>query len=260
MLFIIVHDKIVNVKALVGSSVRDALPDEFPFIAAIVNDIPNFEYDKDLICTGVLANRQSVITTAHCLEQDFEYNIKLIIGSNDLLSLSQYHIAFWLSYNQWAQYSRIHVTFSTNDICVLRLTSHVHRTIQPAVIAYETYNQFNGQNIVLAGWGQINNTTFPRILQTSPATVLSNENCLARVNQLVSGQFIVDGNIFCSAGNPFTYVMLGDNGGPVVYRNRVIGINMGTCPHYENHQLHANKVNIHINLYVYQHFLRIALQ
>ena len=64
---------------------------------------------------------------------------------------------------------------------------------------------------VSVGWGEINNGSFPNILQTTTLRILSKHECGRRATALdpegSSRRLILPENYVCSIGNPFVSLM-----------------------------------------------------
>jgi hypothetical protein len=52
----------------------------------------------------------------------------------------------------------------------------------------------------------------------------------------------------------YYFILQGDFGGPLIYRNKIIGINKGTFP-FTNANFHPDKVNIHVDVDYYRSFI-----
>lgn len=106
-----------GVESLEGSRVVAAENQEFPFVASLQN------LRGHHFCSGTLVTGKHVITAAHCLEDQCEGQVEVVIGSADWTTPSEaYAIESWLTYNAWATRLRSRLATDFNDIAIITVS------------------------------------------------------------------------------------------------------------------------------------------
>jgi hypothetical protein len=110
-------------KPLVGTNVRPAEVNEFPFIVSLMR-ITSINPDPltDHFCAGSMISRKDVLTSEHCTSMDVPTGIKVVVGSIDLRGGNEYFINWWMSYDQWATAKGILIELIENDISIIRVS------------------------------------------------------------------------------------------------------------------------------------------
>ncbi|XP_011500640.1 PREDICTED: chymotrypsin BII-like [Ceratosolen solmsi marchali] len=239
---------------MIGHSIRQAMTNEFPFVAGIIQRMPEVEGRSAIMCTGVAFTKNYVLTAAHCVKGKAFKDIEMIIGSIDISSRIKYFAAWWLTFDEWNQLRNIHRGFPKNDINLIRLTDAIPDVIPLASILYVSNKNVIGANVISVGWGQLSNGSYPKILQIIDLKILPTDICENKISALHGERLYVDKNILCTNNDPFALLMHGDSGGPLIYNNAVIGINLGTCPLPQD-LFNPDKVNLHTNILYYRQYL-----
>ncbi|XP_011495580.1 PREDICTED: uncharacterized protein LOC105360385 [Ceratosolen solmsi marchali] len=208
---------------MLGPNVRMARDREFPFIVALKhinleNPIPN----RDHICTAALISRIHVLTAAQCLNNREANETLVLYGTNILIYGVTYSIQWWITYNNWALRGNRNIINLDNDVAVIKLTQEIEGDFEPATLISATNAEMMGQLVQLAGWGTSDRRVLSLNLLTDVAVVVSNAQCEAHISQ-------------------------GDYGGPVLYMNKIIGINKKILPVARREYNHL-KINVHTSI------------
>jgi secreted trypsin-like serine protease len=107
------------VQTLIGTDVRSAGQNEFPFIVAIVKSYSQNVMDDDFICVGTLISKKDILTTAHCLEDQYTFGVTIRIGSSYVNQASIHYIQWWMTFQQWAEQTNYIIRYTKNDIAVI---------------------------------------------------------------------------------------------------------------------------------------------
>ncbi|XP_050329917.1 serine protease SP24D-like [Bactrocera neohumeralis] len=181
-----------------------AAPGQFPYQVSVRL---NWEH----ICGGVLVSPNFVLTAAHCV-----YNISQTFLSVQAGTLSRTaggqsrpvcHVIVYPQYD------------FDNDIALLQLETPFDLSyyIQPIRVA--DWDAPPGESVIISGWGRISEGSplSTKLLYSRALTTESNDYCVGAdglANPAILCLTTPQGNGFCG----------GDDGGPVVYRNVLIGI------------------------------------
>ncbi|XP_011500585.1 PREDICTED: chymotrypsin-1-like [Ceratosolen solmsi marchali] len=237
-----------------GHNIRRPSSIEFPFIAGIIRRNRDFITERDTVCTASLITDKNILTAEHCLTNEVVNGLIIIVGSNDLESPSRYYPAWWISFNQWSKLPSSRTTIYSNDIAVINLSTIIRDRIPYGILSFLSYRELRNKDVVTVGWGEINNGSFPRLLHAVNLKVLTKTDCALRARALSGENFKINENLICTVGDPFALLMRGDSGGPLLYKNKIVGINTGTGP-LPQQSFHPDKINVHCNLKHYNDFL-----
>ncbi|XP_011493785.1 PREDICTED: uncharacterized protein LOC105359008 [Ceratosolen solmsi marchali] len=242
--------------AMVGSNIRNARPNEFPFVISIMTYYPNDDRPADEVhrCTGTLISAQDALTSYHCLHSLTVLDFRLIIGSNDLRQGVMYRALWWWGYNEWAASKNIETEFRQNDIAFIKIYGNVPGNMAYPRIRNIAPTRLFGKKVVTASWGKMGNTTTSRMLQTARLTIISNEECMNRIEVLHGSRLMVHSRRLCSIAEPYVLVLGGDSGGPLLYNDMLVAVNHGTCPQLPE-LYHPDQVNIHCGIQYYKNFI-----
>jgi hypothetical protein len=69
------------------------------------------------------------------------------------------------------------------------------------------YDELLEAKVVIAGWGIVNNSTYPRMLQTVKINIILKENCASTCCALTGQKFVIDQNHLCTVGNPYALII-----------------------------------------------------
>ncbi|XP_011177385.1 serine protease SP24D [Zeugodacus cucurbitae] len=168
--------------------------------------------NKEHICGGALLSRTFVVTAAHCV-----YNV----DERELLGVQ----AGTVSRADGGKFSAvsnviIHPKFGfDNDIALLELETpfEYSETIQP--IAFNTWQVPVGESVVISGWGRLQEGggLSNRLLYSRALYTLADVECAQ-----ASGSN--NSTILCLYGPQGYGFCDGDDGGPAVYKNVLVGI------------------------------------
>ncbi|XP_011500642.1 PREDICTED: trypsin-like [Ceratosolen solmsi marchali] len=250
---ILIFHHFSHTKALYGHNVRPAQQNEQSFVIKVMFIVPGANVSTDLICTGALVTRHDVISAEHCMQYVEMNNTKFLVGLTDSPQF-RFYPNWWISYEQWEQHSDQRKGYLINDFCFIRLTSIVMDEFNTVTFSFYEQKKTSGKRVVVLGWGSLNNNTYPTTLQAADLKVMSKKGCDRQISRVLGRRIQIQENILCTIGDPFTVLMDGDSGSPLLYRNKLIGVSTGICPLVAENVL-EDKVNLHINIYYYQEFL-----
>ncbi|XP_055381495.1 serine protease snake-like [Condylostylus longicornis] len=202
-------------------------PNEFPFMAAIgYGDAKNPIYN----CGGVLAERNYVITAAHCAKYNGEPAIVVRIGGNPLSDNATQPIRVVKVI--------IHPNYESNtelnDIAILALGQHVDET-PVCLYSFGKLELAYQSNVIAMGYGSTSfGGAFARRLLKVYLKIIDNSECVKEYgNQpIVESQLCVQGNTRHFNGTEIAIqdTCQGDSGGPLLLQSsltfspRIVGI------------------------------------
>ncbi|KAG8406009.1 hypothetical protein J3458_021352 [Metarhizium acridum] len=180
-----------------------------PFIVALQNN-------RRFFCGGSLADDQTVITAAHCIQDPRDVQ-RLTIRAGSLSPSSGgtvVPVASAIVHPEWDP-DRFN-----NDIAILKLAKSVggNQSLGFAPLPKQDSDPTEGTNLVVAGWGATRegSKNLPGQLREVAVPVVRRDQC-QRANEDRSGRSRVNKNMFC-AGLPEggKDACQGDSGGPIV--------------------------------------------
>ncbi|XP_058793563.1 venom serine protease-like [Phymastichus coffea] len=249
-----------------GANVIAVKEGEFPFAAAMIKKTDSSNAEQEEICTGVLISKRHVLTAAHCFEELQPNDTQVVLGSVDLTIGTRYSVSKRITYDEWAKIEGVPQSYDSTDIAIIKLCENVdHKVAKPAELSEKTRSEICLQNVTVLGWGQTNpdSNERPRYLHKASLTVLTSERCEQIVSGLMNETITLEDSLFCTKIEPFTELVYGDSGGPVLTENRkVVGINKGICPEDQYllpHQMN-DVVNIHANVVNFMAFIKKVLE
>ncbi|XP_011495579.1 PREDICTED: uncharacterized protein LOC105360384 [Ceratosolen solmsi marchali] len=243
------------VNALLGSGVRNAFEEEFPFIVAFrrINNV-NPNPSRDHICTGALITKQHVLSAAQCHDRRLVNQTIVLHGSNSLLYCTTYRILWWITFNKWADLTGRNHLFSDNDISVTKLIYEVQGNVEPALLSSVPYDDLVHEEVDLAGWGVNFRRAVSLNMLTAKTRILSIRECENHIQHLVDRIIGIHERHFCTFHDPFVLMLRGDFGGPVLHNHKIIGVNKNVLPDLGK-DYNQFKVNIHTSINYYRVFL-----
>lgn len=177
-----------------------------------------------LVCTGVIVTELFVISAGHCFVQLFNY-AQVHAGSNHYMNGGQtVRVAQHMVHPRYNEENKL--TFF--DLSLLRLQKPLIMgpTVQKAVIHDDEHFKVPaGEEVVIAGWGQVVEHTFftSDILLSASLITVAPERCIEFFkrfgvkmdpNEIICAGGAEDGKDSCN----------GDSGGPMVHRGAVVGL------------------------------------
>jgi len=187
----------------------EAVPHEFPFMAALMNRRRQF-------CGGSLIDDNHILTAAHCvahLSKSDVQHLRVRLGDHNIKSKAEAnHVE--------KRVKRVirHIGFSSstlhNDVAILTLEDDVQysSTIQPICLAAGT-NKFVNNRVTVAGWGTLSEGgNQPSNLMKVDVQVWTNEKCRSSYGSSAPGG--ITNHMLC-ASLPNQDSCSGDSGGPL---------------------------------------------
>ncbi|XP_058793633.1 seminase-like isoform X1 [Phymastichus coffea] len=249
-----------------GANVIAVKEGEFPFAAAMIKKTDSSNAEQEEICTGVLISARHVLTAAHCFEELQPNDTQVVLGSVDLTIGTRYNVSKWITYDEWEEIEGVRNSSHEKDVAIIVLSENVDKKIaKPAELSKKTRPKICLRNLTVLGWGQTNpdSNERPRYLHKASLTVLTSERCEQIVSGLMNETITLEDSLFCTKVEPFTGLVCGDSGGPILTEKRkVVGINIGICPKQKYllpHQIN-DVVNIHANVAYYKTFIKKVLE
>uniref|UniRef100_A0A182W7Y0 Peptidase S1 domain-containing protein n=1 Tax=Anopheles minimus TaxID=112268 RepID=A0A182W7Y0_9DIPT len=180
-----------------------SLPSAAPYIVAIKTTTPS-----TFLCAGVLVKSTWILTTAQCVTDKSETELKVLSGSHRLLTNKKLH-----SVSKIERHPSYNAVNGANNVALLQLTEAV--TLSARVSTIELNDQQITTNIpaVFYGWGTLSygSPGYSNVLQTLYRRTLSLNDCRTR-NGLSN---LSDGNV-CAINQPGQAACSKDEGGPLV--------------------------------------------
>ncbi|XP_011495322.1 PREDICTED: chymotrypsin-2-like [Ceratosolen solmsi marchali] len=241
-------------QALFGENVRLVRSSEYPFVTSLLRiSTINNQLTETHFCSGALISMKDVLTAEHCLAHELLASLLAMVGLNDFRYGKKYGVAWWVTYDQWTASQRISKTFNHNDIAILRLAHEVH-DVTPATISRTiTYGLYDLE-VVALGWGKFSNGEINPKMNAANLKIITNFACENKVESMLGIKDTVSLRFVCSIAEPEVLLQRSDAGGPLVYNDEIIGINLSACPDPEK-QPCTSAVNIHLVIEYYNYFI-----
>ncbi|CAO3640890.1 unnamed protein product [Cunninghamella echinulata] len=217
---------------------------EYPYMVSIFNST---WFGIRLKCGGVLRDSQTVITSSSCVYGETAYGLTIKFGSLNRNEIPQ---------SREVTSIRIHHLFDPDttsspflyDVAILKLNNYIAETdsikyIPPLPTTEPSSNEnVSGTTMVsFAGWGKTNkdDKELPTMLQFTELPLLSqcnNTNTTTAIQRCMGG----DGKGAC----------VGDEGGPVIYNNQLVGIlSQGSCGSPDGQNVYTSTIAVRDFLY-----------
>ncbi|KAJ9079025.1 hypothetical protein DSO57_1000660 [Entomophthora muscae] len=181
----------------------------------------SIHYEDVHSCGGTLYKQDTVITAAHCSEEDIRL-FDVLVHRHDFQKTdeeehgSRYKIKEFITH---PDYSLLGVK---NDIAIVRLDRKGH--IRTRVILDDAgISEMEGMELTLLGWGLNEHGEYPDILQETKLPILDIEYCKAQYATL--GYRISEAMVFCAGfAKAQSDSCNADSGGPIflVSSNHVV--------------------------------------
>jgi hypothetical protein len=76
-----------------------------------------------------------------------------------------------------------------------------------AELSFRSYRFLKNKMVSIAGWGSINNGSYPIKLHSVMMHIILNEECIEQAESISGEEYMVDQNILCSKAQPFALLM-----------------------------------------------------
>merc|ERR1712244_105967 len=153
----------------------EAIPHEFPFMAALMNRNRQF-------CGGSLIDERHILTAAHCVAHMSKYdvqNLRVRLGDHNIKTDAEAnHVEKRVK--RVIRHKGFSSTTLWNDVAILTLDEEVQtaNNIQNICLASDTGENFKGQQVTVAGWGTLSEGgSQPANLMKVDVKVWANERC-----------------------------------------------------------------------------------
>ncbi|XP_053679627.1 chymotrypsin-2-like [Anopheles nili] len=230
--------KAVEVYSIVGG--HTTLSGEAPFIVAL-----HSSSNSAFICAGVLVKDSWVLSTAQCVENKTEADIKILFGSHRLLTnKKQFQISKILRHAEYEVFN------NTNNLALLQLSEAVPITTRVSTIALNDEQISSSTPTVFYGWGSLSfgSTAYSNNLQTLYQRALSTIDCRLRISNLPAGNI-------CAVAQQQQSACSKDEGGPLVRYDsgKLIGIfNYGS-------KCSGNLPDVFVDVYAYKSWIESTI-
>jgi secreted trypsin-like serine protease len=179
---------------------------EFPYIIKI-NKITNTN-KYSFICTGVIIHKNFILTAAHCLKNVKSYQIFIEYSDRILVNIK----------NFWIHPEYLHDR-NEHDIALIQLLNKI--SFNNAGIIKMVFPNFLKQittddDLIVAGWGDISELTYPMNLQKGIFKLVNSWKC--------KNQLRMNIDTFICASGKYSSTCYGDSGTALIYKDRCLGI------------------------------------
>ncbi|GJQ81365.1 hypothetical protein Trydic_g20575 [Trypoxylus dichotomus] len=193
---------------------------EFPYYAALSSD------GKGVRCGGAIIKSNIILTAAHCL---FDANFSVYTGIQNLDDLKNERPC---SVKKVIAYPRYHDE-TKYDIGLVILSDYIQLGATAKIIPLTRFNPGIGSNVTIVGMGRF---------ICDPLNVDDSGRCIGGRSMILrsaTARLTKNYNGVIKTVNDNQNTCYGDSGGPVVYRNRVIGVvssgEYDNCAGYDTH-------------------------
>ncbi|KAK9738427.1 Trypsin [Popillia japonica] len=186
--------------------------------------------DPKVICAGSLLNEETILTAGRCVANCPTENIVVIAGSEE------YDLNFREEISKVTQLYDGRNSLSGDDIAIICLKSRLQYSerIQPISIASRRYPL--GTQGVISGWGR----ALPNTLRYTKVKLVSNRYCKYFYP-------VPHEKKICTAESS-TSAHMGNDGGPLVVENEVVGLILGKGSDYTP--------RLYVDVYLYRNFIK----
>ncbi|XP_011495029.1 PREDICTED: chymotrypsin-2-like [Ceratosolen solmsi marchali] len=213
---------------------EDANIKDFPFMVSFRMPKGNQHF-----CGGAIITHWHILTAAHCLydRTDYYLVIKIHMGSTSAWRTTE-------SYNEISNVT-LHPDFqisstkngSRNDLAVVKVYKHCFLIIK-LVINRIRFNEFQkkgilakeenkpGDEVIMIGWGLVEypSTFHIEQLQKVSTKIMTPDACVSRTKIQILSQYI------CTFTKIGVGGCIGDSGGPLIFKDKIIGIYSFSTP------------------------------
>ncbi|NXG76182.1 TMPSC protease, partial [Baryphthengus martii] len=194
---------------------HDAQVGTWPWLVSLQNRKPWAGFVH--ICGGVLINKDSVLTAAHCvMERKSQYTWRAVFGTYNLLKPGKHAVK--INIKSITVHPQFKKESLENDIALFGLVSKVHYSnfIQPICLP-PLPDSDNGTKCFISGWGRTAEKGHTSVvLKEAQVEIIPASTC----NSSEAYRGLVNDNMIC-AGSPSggTDSCQGDSGGPLACSN-----------------------------------------
>ncbi|CAO3640885.1 unnamed protein product [Cunninghamella echinulata] len=206
---------------------------KYPFMVGIFSNVIDGEIFK---CGGVLRDINTIITSGHCVYGETITTLTIKYGSLDRNQLSPVNKV--LSIKTHPLFDPESMAFSfLYDVAILKVDSEIKETDTVKYVPLATTEPLSRYNtmVSIAGWGRTSkdDDVLPTMLQTIDLPLLS--QC--------SNTTKTDTNIQQCMGGDRIGACYGDQGGPVIYNNQLVGIlSQGFCEPPDGQNIYTSTI------------------
>ncbi|XP_011495624.1 PREDICTED: uncharacterized protein LOC105360427 [Ceratosolen solmsi marchali] len=208
----------------------------------------------NIFCSGTLIATYHVLTAEQCFENIGNDPIQIILSTGDLTHGTHTFPLWWISYDMWAHHSRSQITTIYNNIAIIKIFGVTPSLRIAPLSTISPLRLLEGFRAELCGCSVRNANANPIMMQKAEVRILKRETCAHIVSELEGVELVFPDNYICTNANPVVHLENKDKGGPVLFFDSLIAINVGTFPCMEG-AYNVNKVNGHITVDHYRVFI-----
>ncbi|CAH0728369.1 unnamed protein product, partial [Brenthis ino] len=196
---------------------------QFPWVVRLGYSLQEYN-DFDWMCGGALLTDLHLITAAHCVKAEDDYQLSVIrVGEYDTETNPdcQLHVCAPPVQDRKIRAIRMHPNFDKppfhNDVAIIEMDKPVELNDYVSPICLPHVEQLQsltlGELLIVAGWGKMNMSTEERarILQYVSVPVVKSETC----SSFVRGFKLLQSEI-CAGAQQNKDACGGDSGGPLM--------------------------------------------
>lgn len=195
---------------------RSAKKGQFPYQVLVISEAALGIYS----CGGSIISRDYILTAAHCVDEVVKTPERISVYAGTI-----YYITGGIK--KRVSLVTIHPEYgdNNNDIAVLKLNSSLEFNSVIDYIPLAKADIPNGAQVIVSGWGYVNNKMETYILQYDIEYSMSRAQCQRRLGRL--------GDTMRCMRRPVDHGLCsGDSGGPAAHKGKLIGVSsyiIGDC-------------------------------
>ncbi|RWS02065.1 Transmembrane protease serine 9-like protein [Dinothrombium tinctorium] len=214
---------VANMKRVVGGKAVAAY--KHPWMGRLtITSLDERGYRRNFYCGGFIINNLYVLTAAHCFDNRRIINVKVALGSRDIVNGKKATIDVEKIYKHedymGDQSSIFIASLMKNDIALLKLSQPVAFSNKIRPICLPPHRMRGDYSrLLLVGWGATTamSTNYPALLQEA----VSREVPFAECNAKWEGELWK--KQFCAGGDYHVDTRPGDSGSSVIFESRISG-------------------------------------